>query len=81
MTPDVPADAAVLGVPCDEMGERVKAFVQPVKGASTETLGAELIAFARERISHVKAPREVEIVEALPRTESGKLLKRVLLEA
>lgn len=74
-------DAAVLGVPCDEMGERVKAFIQPVKGASTETLGAELIAFARDRISHVKAPREVEIVEALPRTESGKLLKRVLLEA
>ena len=47
----------------------------------TEGLDGELIAFARERISHVKAPREVEFVERLPRTESGKLLKRVLLEA
>ncbi|MGB3455373.1 MAG: AMP-binding protein [Litorimonas sp.] len=74
-------DAAVLGVPCEEMGERVKAFVQPVPDARTDTLGAELMAFARERMSHVKAPRDVEIVSALPRTESGKLLKRVLLQA
>ena len=44
-------------------------------------LDSELIAFARERISPVKAPREIEIVESLPRTESGKLLKRVLLGA
>ncbi len=72
-------DAAVLGAPCAEMGERVKAFVQPVPGANVDGLDAALIAFARERISHVKAPREVEIVESLPRTESGKLLKRVLL--
>jgi acyl-CoA synthetase (AMP-forming)/AMP-acid ligase II len=72
-------DAAVLGVPCDDMGERVKAFIQPVPGAATDTLAAELIAFVRERISAVKAPRDVEIVESLPRTESGKLLKRVLL--
>lgn len=72
-------DAAVLGVPCDEMGERVKAFIQTVPKAQTDTLSAELIAFVRERISHVKAPREVEIVDSLPRTESGKLLKRVLL--
>ena len=72
-------DAAVLGVPCDDMGERVKAFVQTVPGAKTDALDAELIAFARKRMSHVKAPREVEIVAQLPRTESGKLLKRVLL--
>lgn len=72
-------DAAVLGVPCDEMGERVKAFVQPVPGTDIDGLDGALIAFTRERISHVKAPREVEIVETLPRTESGKLLKRVLL--
>ncbi len=78
--PDV-LDAAVLGVPCPDMGERVKAFVQTVPGGARDTLGEELIAYARERISHVKAPREVEIVETLPRTESGKLLKRVLLEA
>ena len=70
-------DAAVLGVPCEEMGQRVKAFVQAVPNASLEP--AELMAFVRERISAVKAPREVEVVDTLPRTESGKLLKRVLV--
>jgi len=73
-------DAAVLGVPCEEMGERVKAFVQTIAGASTEGLDGELIEFARARMSHVKVPREIEIVQTLPRTESGKLLKRVLLD-
>ncbi len=72
-------DAAVLGTPCPEMGEQVTAFVQAVPGAVTDGLGAELIAYARDRISHVKAPRAVEIVQSLPRTESGKLLKRVLV--
>jgi len=73
-------DAAVLGVPCDMMGERVKAFIQTVDGADTDGLDGELIEFARARMSHVKVPREIEIVDALPRTESGKLLKRVLLD-
>lgn len=73
-------DVAVLGVPCADMGERVKAFIQPVPDAETDGLSEALIAFARERMSPVKAPREVEIVERLPRTESGKLLKRVLLD-
>ena len=72
-------DAAVLGVLCEDMGERVKAFVQLMPDAKSDGLDSELIAFARERISPVKAPREIEIVESLPRTESGKLLKRVLL--
>lgn len=73
-------DAAVLGVPCDVMGERVKAFIQTVDGAVTDGLDAELIEFARARMSHVKVPREIEFVDTLPRTESGKLLKRVLLD-
>lgn len=73
-------DAAVLGVPCEIMGERVKAFVQTVDGAATDGLDAELIEFARARISHVKVPRDIEIVTTLPRTDSGKLLKRLLLD-
>lgn len=73
-------DAAVLGVPCDLMGERVKAFIQTIDGVETAGLDAELMAFARARISPVKAPREIEFVTSLPRTESGKLLKRVLLD-
>lgn len=73
-------DAAVLGVPCELMGERVKAFVQLVDGAKADGLDGELMEFARARISHVKVPREIEFVDVLPRTESGKLLKRVLLD-
>ena len=76
---DAVLDAAVLGVPCEIMGERVKAFIQLVDGANPDGLDGELMEFARARISPVKVPREIEFVDVLPRTESGKLLKRVLL--
>jgi long-chain acyl-CoA synthetase len=73
------ADVAVLGVPDDDMGEQVKAVVQPVPSASTgPDLERELIAFCRERLAAFKCPRSVDFVDDLPRAPTGKLAKRVL---
>lgn len=73
------ADVAVFGVPNEEMGEEVKAVVQLSPGykASPE-LAAELIAFCKSHLSHVKCPKTVEFEAELPRTPTGKLVKRHL---
>lgn len=79
--PDV-ADVGVLGVPDEEMGERVCAFVQLVPGARIrpdDEGAAELVAWCRDRLSHFKCPREVRFVDELPRLPTGKLLKRLLV--
>lgn len=69
-------DIAVLGVPDDEMGERVVAFVQPADGVvGDDALAAELTAYARERIAHFKVPREIHFRDELPRTPTGKMVK------
>jgi long-chain acyl-CoA synthetase len=73
------ADVAVIGVPNDEMGEEVKAVVQPVdRAAAGDALASELIAFCRDRLSHYKCPRTVDFVDDLPRLPTGKLRKHVL---
>jgi o-succinylbenzoate---CoA ligase len=73
------AEVAVAGRPDPEWGQRVAAFVVPRDSTSPPTLG-ELQAFARERLAAAKAPRELVLVPALPRTRSGKLLRRLLAD-
>jgi fatty-acyl-CoA synthase len=76
--PDV-ADVAVFGVPNEEMGEEVKAVVQPREGARPgPELASALIAFCREKLSPIKCPRTVDFEAELPRTPTGKLVKRHL---
>jgi acyl-CoA synthetase (AMP-forming)/AMP-acid ligase II len=73
--PDV-ADAAVIGVPDEDWGERVHAVVAPRAGRVLDP--SALAAFAAVRLAGFKRPRSWDVRAELPRTESGKLLKRVL---
>lgn len=71
-------EVAVIGVPDEKWGETVKACV--VLQPAEQVTGAQLIAFARDRLAHYKCPTSVDFIEALPRNPSGKVLKRVLRE-
>lgn len=72
-------DVAVLGVPNEEFGEEVKAIVQPVDmNMAGPELEAQLIAYCRENLSNIKCPRTIDFREKLPRTDTGKLMKRLL---
>jgi acyl-CoA synthetase (AMP-forming)/AMP-acid ligase II len=71
------ADAGVVGVPDDDLGERVVAAVERRSGAAPVD-GTGLIAFCRERIAAFKCPKAVVFVDELPRSEAGKLDRRAL---
>jgi long-chain acyl-CoA synthetase len=76
------ADVAVVGAPHEEMGEQVVAVIQPADWADAgEALAAELSAFARANLSHVKAPRRIDFMAELPRHQTGKLYKRLIRDA
>ncbi|KQW72910.1 acyl-CoA synthetase [Phenylobacterium sp. Root77] len=76
------ADAAVVGAPDEEMGEKVVAVIQPMDwSAAGEDLKAELAAFCRANLSHVKSPRLIEFMQELPRHPTGKLYKRLIRDA
>ncbi len=73
------AECAVIGVPCSERGQKVKAFVVPAADANpSNALAAELQAHAKAQIAPYKYPREIEFVEALPKTATGKLRRSQL---
>jgi long-chain acyl-CoA synthetase len=72
-------DAAVFGIPNNDLGEEVKAVVQPIEGVDAgPALERELIAFCRDHLAHFKCPRSIDFVAELPRLPTGKLYKRLL---
>ena len=76
--PDV-FDVGVIGVPDPDLGEVAKACVQLEPGVNpSPELGQQMIDFVRERLAHYKAPKSVDFVDELPRTPTGKLVKREL---
>jgi acyl-coenzyme A synthetase/AMP-(fatty) acid ligase len=79
--PDV-ADCAVIPCPDDEAGEVPKAYIV-LKGqrVDTEATGEELMDFVAERVAPHKKIRSIEFIDKIPKSASGKILRRVLVQA
>ncbi|MDQ2636215.1 MAG: fatty-acid--CoA ligase FadD4 [Actinomycetota bacterium] len=74
-------DAAVFGVPDDDMGQRVHGVVQTVDPAdATDEFADDLLTWLRDRLAHYKCPRSITFEGQLPRTDTGKLYKQELVE-
>ena len=69
-------DCAVFGIPDDEFGERLCAFIEPEERASLSPSAVQ--AYLRGRLANFKVPKEINFVDALPREASGKIFKRKL---
>ena len=72
-------EAAVIGVADDRLGEKVVAFVVLKPGSSCST--GDLASHCRDHLAHYKCPRTIELIDALPKTGSGKISKKTLRES
>ncbi len=73
------AEAGVIGKPDPVQFETVKAFVALKSGyVPSESLRRELLGFARKRLGAAVAPKEIDFIENLPKTRSGKIMRRLL---
>ncbi len=71
-------EVAVIGVPDPYRGETVKAFIALKEGYEGKVTNEEIISFCKERMAAYKYPREVEFVKEVPKTATGKFLRRAL---
>ena len=72
-------EAAVVGIPDEYRGENVAAFVTLQSGPEADAVTEdEIVEFCREKLASYKAPRQVTIIDELPKTSSGKILRRTI---
>lgn len=77
---DAVEQVGIVGIPDDTRGEIIKAFVQPVSGTGDDALRKEIRDLVRDQLAKYEYPREIEFLEELPRTTTGKIQRRKLEE-
>jgi long-chain acyl-CoA synthetase len=74
-------EVAVAGLPDAETGEVIKAWIVVKASHKGKVTEADVLAWAKEKLTHYKVPRSVQFVDELPKSLIGKVLRRVLQEA